>query len=110
MVIPRFKLFVVGRLPMMPRYTAPALSGVYRENACSYANPFGVSLPPVVFTKAESPLTIRRSIRAAKAAATMVCCTFRRHTHEMGPWSDVAARKWRAVLSLLLRDEARGKM
>src|SRR6187551_1461919 len=47
-------------------------------------------------------------MRAAKAAATMVRCTCRSHTHEMGPWSDVATRNGRSLL--LLRDEARGKM
>jgi hypothetical protein len=43
-------LVVVERLSVMRRYTAPALSGVYREIACGYATVFR-SLPLFVFAK-----------------------------------------------------------
>ena len=48
----------------MRRYTAPALSGVYREIAYGYATVFSVSLLLVLFTKPESPLTNRRSFES----------------------------------------------
>jgi hypothetical protein len=57
-------LVVVERMPVMRRYTAPALSGVYREIAYGYATVFSVSLPLVLFTKPELPLTTKLSFES----------------------------------------------
>jgi hypothetical protein len=88
------------RSPLLRGYTAPAHLGVYRENA--RGNTYWRAL--FFF-----PCMPQRTATARKQVVS-VSCTWRGHTHEMGPWSDVASRDEQRCLLLLLRDEARGKM